>query len=98
MKNGTFTPEERERLSRLGAVLEVRARQIVYSPEFKKECMRRYRAGERPGVFFASAGIPRRGPRRHTVQQTIGQAPSSASFISDIGSFRRTPAPLWLLL
>lgn len=58
MKNGTFTPEERERLSRLGAVLEARARQIVYSPKFKKECMRRYRAGERPGVIFASAGLP----------------------------------------
>lgn len=58
MKNGMFTPEERERLSRLGAVLEARARQIVYSPEFKKECMRRYRAGERPGVIFASAGLP----------------------------------------
>lgn len=58
MKNGMFTPEERERLSRLGAVLGVRARQIVYSPEFKKECMRRYRAGERPGVIFASAGLP----------------------------------------
>ncbi|AGH40594.1 IS3 family transposase [Bifidobacterium thermophilum] len=58
MKNGMFTPKERERLSRLDAVLEVRARQIVYSPEFKKECMRRYRAGERPGVIFASAGLP----------------------------------------
>lgn len=58
MKNGMFTPEERERLSRLDAVLEVTARRIVYSPEFKKECMRRYRAGERPGVIFASAGLP----------------------------------------
>ena len=58
MKNGTFTPEERERLSRLGAVLEVRARQIVYSPEFKKECMRRYRAGERPRRHLRVRGHP----------------------------------------
>ena len=58
MENGRFTPEERERLSGLDAVLEVSARRIYYTPEFKKECMRRYRAGERPGAIFASAGLP----------------------------------------
>lgn len=36
MKNGMFTLEERERLSRLDAVLEARAKQIVYSPNSKR--------------------------------------------------------------
>ena len=58
MKNGKFTPEEREHLMSLDAVDEVRAKSIVYSKQFKEECMRRYRAGERPGDIFASAGLP----------------------------------------
>ena len=94
MKNGMFTPEERERLSRLGAVLEVRARQIVYSPEFKKECMT---------LLCRNAGVicvrghptPRTTAPYGTADASV--APSSASSISDIGSCR-TPAPLWLLL
>lgn len=58
MKNGKFTPEERKRLMSLDAVDEVRAKSIVYSKQFKEECMARYRAGERPGDIFASAGLP----------------------------------------
>ena len=58
MKNGKFTPEEREHLMSLDAVDEARAKSIVYSKQFKEECMRRYRAGERPGDIFASAGLP----------------------------------------
>lgn len=58
MKNGKFTPEERKHLMSLDAVDEVRAKSIVYSKQFKEECMARYRAGERPGDIFASAGLP----------------------------------------
>lgn len=58
VKNGRFTPEEREYLLSLDAVDEVRAKSIVYSKRFKEECMRCYHAGERPGDIFASAGLP----------------------------------------
>ncbi|MBQ9042915.1 MAG: IS3 family transposase [Eggerthellaceae bacterium] len=58
MKNGKFTPAERQQLLRLDAVDEVRAKSIVYSKQFKEECMARYHAGERPADIFASAGLP----------------------------------------
>ena len=58
MENGRFTPEERQQLLALDAVDEVRAKSIVYSKQFKEECMRRYHAGESPAEIFASAGLP----------------------------------------
>ena len=58
MKNGKFTKEEREYLLTLDAVDEIRAKSIIYNKQFKEECMRRYRAGERPSAIFASAGMP----------------------------------------
>ncbi len=58
MKNGRFTPEEREYLLSLDAVDEVRATSIVYSREFKRQCMDRYYDGESPGEIFASVGLP----------------------------------------
>ena len=58
MENGRFTEEERAYLLSLDAIDEVRARSLVYSAAFKKECMVRYRAGEKPGAIFASVGLP----------------------------------------
>lgn len=58
MKNGKFTPAERQLLLQLDAVDEVRAKSIVYNKQFKKECMARYRAGKRPADIFADAGLP----------------------------------------
>ena len=58
MENGRFTEDEREHLLSLDAVDEARAKSIVYSKQFKEECMRRYHAGEKPGVIFADAGLP----------------------------------------
>ena len=58
MQNGRFTPEERSHLLSLDAVERVSATQIVYSKEFKKDCMERYHAGESPAAIFAEAGLP----------------------------------------
>jgi putative transposase len=58
MKNGRFTPDERKYLLSLDAVESVTARCIIYSKTFKQTCMQRYHQGERPGVIFASAGLP----------------------------------------
>jgi len=58
MKNRRFTQEERGYLLSLDAVNEARAKSIVYSKQFKDECMRRYHAGEKPRAIFASAGLP----------------------------------------
>lgn len=58
MKNGKFTQEEREYLKSLDAVEEVRATCIIYSKQFKQECMSRYHAGESPAKIFASEGLP----------------------------------------
>ena len=49
MKNGRFTKRERARLGALDAVERVYATRIVYADGFKREFMRRYNAGEKPG-------------------------------------------------
>lgn len=58
MKNGRFAPEERAYLESLDAVQEAKACQIIYSKEFKIDCMKRYHDGEKPSVVFAEAGLP----------------------------------------
>lgn len=58
MKNGLFTPEEREYLISLDAVESVTARCIIYSKSFKQDCMQRYYQGQSPSAIFASAGLP----------------------------------------
>ena len=58
MRNGKFTKEEREYLISLDAVDRVNASQIIYNKDFKRECMRRYAAGESPAAIFAQAGLP----------------------------------------
>ena len=58
MKNGLFTPEEREYLISLDAVESVTARSIVYSKSFKQDCMQRYHQGQSPSAIFAQAGLP----------------------------------------
>ncbi len=58
MKNGRFTKEERGHLESLDAVERVYATRIVYADGFKREFMRRYHAGGKPGELFASAGMP----------------------------------------
>ncbi len=56
MKNGLFTPEEREYLISLDAVESVTARSIVYSKSFKQDCMQRYHQGQSPSAIFARYG------------------------------------------
>lgn len=58
MENGRFTQEERQYLAGLDAVAQVRAKSIVYSKDFKRDCMRRYHAGQSPARIFAEAGLP----------------------------------------
>lgn len=45
-------------LQSLPAVESVSADRIVYSERFKRECMRRYMAGESPKRIFFEAGLP----------------------------------------
>ena len=58
MENGRFTKEEQKHLESLDVVERVYATRIVYADGFKREFMRRYHAGERPGAIFASVGLP----------------------------------------
>ncbi|WP_214309773.1 hypothetical protein [Bifidobacterium simiarum] len=53
-----FTAEELSYLSSLPAVESVRSGRIRYSSVFKRECMRRYLAGESPARIFSEAGLP----------------------------------------
>ena len=53
-----FTPGQRAYLSSLAAVDKVDASsRIHYADWFRVECMRRYRAGERPVALFREAGL-----------------------------------------
>ena len=58
MQGSIFTSEERARLFALDAVRIVTPTRIYYTPEFRSEVMRRYRAGESPSKIFAEAGLP----------------------------------------
>lgn len=57
MKNGKFTKEERRYLEALDAVEEVQPHCIIYSRQFKIDCMNRYFSGESPSKIFAEAGL-----------------------------------------
>ena len=46
MQNGQFTEEEIEYLSSLDAVEGVRQNQIIYSNEFKKDFIEKYKQGK----------------------------------------------------
>ena len=53
-----FTAGERAYLQSLAAVDEVDASsRIHYADWFRDECMRRYRAGEKPAALFREAGL-----------------------------------------
>lgn len=57
MKNGKFTKEEREYLNSLSAVEKAYESYILYSTQFKIDCMKRYHAGESPTKIFDQAGL-----------------------------------------
>ena len=59
MQNGKFTKEEIEYLSSLDAVEGVRQNQIIYSNEFKKDFIEKYKQGQKPGKIFEEAGLSR---------------------------------------
>lgn len=54
---GSFTLEEAAYLRSLSAVSEVSPVRITYSEEFKRSCVRRYKAGESPARIFREAGL-----------------------------------------
>lgn len=55
---GTFDKDEVHYLRSLPAVRDVRNnRTILYSDEFKRECLSRYYAGETPSSIFRRAGL-----------------------------------------
>lgn len=58
MKQGKFTEEEITYLRSLDAVDDVLAQKAIsYNADFKKLCMQRYRAGEKPSKIFEEAGL-----------------------------------------
>jgi putative transposase len=57
MHKGMFTEDELSYLRSLDAVDRAEPLRITYSKQFKREFMRRYRAGERPKAIFESAGL-----------------------------------------
>ncbi|WP_055427560.1 HTH domain-containing protein [Bifidobacterium aesculapii] len=57
MGTGGFTNEEIAYLRSLPAVSRVANGRIRYSEDFRRECMRRYRAGESPVRIFRDAGL-----------------------------------------
>ena len=57
-KARTFTARERAYLSSLDAVESVDgSSRVHYADRFRDECMRRYRAGEKPTALFREAGL-----------------------------------------
>ena len=57
-KARTFTARERAYLSSLDAVESVDgSSRVHYADWFRDECMRRYRAGEKPTALFREAGL-----------------------------------------
>ena len=57
-KARTFTARERAYLSSLDAVESVDgSSRVHYADWFRDECMRRYRAGEKPAALFREAGL-----------------------------------------
>ena len=57
-KARTFTARERAYLSSLAAVESVDgSSRVHYADWFRDECMRRYRAGEKPTALFREAGL-----------------------------------------
>lgn len=57
MKTGEFTNEEIAYLRSLPAVSRVTNGRIRYTEDFRRECMRRYAAGESPAKIFHEAGL-----------------------------------------
>ena len=55
-----FTSREQAYLSSLPAVEHVTSGRIYYTEAFKKECVRRYRAGESASRIFEEAGLSAR--------------------------------------
>ena len=56
-RGGMFSIREVEFLESLPAVERVVNGRIVYSDEFKRECLRRYNAGESPSEIFRRSGL-----------------------------------------
>lgn len=57
LPDGKFTAQELRYLRSLPAVAAVSAGRIRYVDAFKRECIRKYRAGESPARIFRAAGL-----------------------------------------
>ena len=69
-----FTAGQRAYLSSLAAVDWVDARsRIHYADWFRVECMRRYRAGERPTALFREAGLDPRLIGRKRIERAFAR-------------------------
>lgn len=55
--NPAFSAREIRYLQSLPAVERVTGNRITYTDEFKRECVRRYNAGESPSQIFRRAGL-----------------------------------------
>lgn len=77
-RGGMFSIREIEYLESLPAVERVVNGRIVYTDEFKRECIRRYRAGESPSEIFRRSGMDAALIGNKRIERCIARWKSSA--------------------
>lgn len=96
-RGGMFSIREIEYLESLPAVERVVNGRIVYTDEFKRECIRRYRAGESPSEIFRRSGMDAALIGNKRIERCIARWKSSARLNagakSDAGESKFDVAP-----
>lgn len=90
-RDESFTRRERSYLSSLPAVERVTSDRIYYTDAFKKECMRRYRAGESASHIFEEAGLPSRLIGYKRIERSVARWSKS---IPDVEPTQSTASPV----
>ena len=92
-----FSIREIEYLESLPAVERVVNGRIVYADDFKRECIRRYRAGESPSEIFRRSGLDAALIGNKRIERCIARWKSSARLNtgakSDAGESKLDVAP-----
>ena len=96
-RGGMFSIREIEYLESLPAVERVVNGRIVYTDEFTRECIRRYRAGESPSEIFRRSGMDAALIGYKRIERCIARWKSSARLNagakSDVGESKFDVAP-----
>ena len=73
MSGHRFSEQEVGYLKGLPAVANATTARIVYSPWFKRDCLKRYRAGESATRLFRAAGLPPELVGRKRIERAISR-------------------------